>query len=110
MKRTMGLLTLVAVVGLVSSFAFAAAADATSKPAATKGVFVKVDGTNLVVTVEKVDTTIATDDKTTVTVDNAAAKLADLKAGMKVSVTMADGGKVAAKVEAKTAPAPKAKA
>ena len=108
MKRTMGLLTLVAVVGFVASFAMAD--TPASKPAATKGMFVKVDGTNLVLTVEKVETTIATDDKTTVTVDGAAVKLADLKVGMRVAVTLADGGKVAAKVEAKTAPAPKAKA
>jgi hypothetical protein len=102
----MGLLALVAVVGVVSAFAFAA--DPATKPAGTEGVFVKVVGAKLVMTVKDKEATILTDDKTVVTLDGKDAKLADLKAGMTLVVTMTDAAApTAAKVEAKTAVAAK---
>jgi len=60
------------------------------------GKIVKVEGTNVVVGTRQEDgttkeTTVATDDKTEITVDRKAAKLADLKADMMVSVTPATG-------------------
>ncbi len=60
------------------------------------GTVVKVDGTNLVIKQmvrggEAKEITVATDDKTKVTLDGKDAKLADLKAGMRVIVNPAEG-------------------
>lgn len=113
MKRTMGLLAVVAVLGVVSSFVLAA--DPTSKPVGTEGTFVKMDGANLVMTVKDKNTPFLTDDTTAVTVDGKeGTKLTDLKAGMKLVVTMNDGKPGAAvtvaKVVAKSPATPKAAA
>ena len=109
MKSVSKLLALMAVLSLIG---VAQAADKPAKkPAGLKGEVVKVDGTNLVIKAgtkgEVKEVTVATDDKTEVTVDGAAGKLADLKPGMKVGVTPETG--TATKVVAAT-PKPKPKA
>jgi len=100
MKAAM-LLALVAVLGMVG---FCVAEDA---PKCLAGTVVKVDGANVTVRVvdkEAVVATrevvVATDKKTAVTVDGAEAKVADLKAGMAVTVTPDTG--TAAKIVATT--------
>ena len=107
MKSVLKLLCLVAVVGFVSSTVLAARNNAgTTKPDALHGKVLRVDGANLVVNVkeskEAVPTpvSIATDDKTVITLDGAAAKLADLKEGMRVNVTPKTG--TATNIEAST--------
>jgi len=80
------------------------AADEKPADSPLKGKVVKVDGTNVVVSTEvggeKKEVTVATDDKTVVTVDGKDAKLADLKADMDVTITPATG--TATKIEATT--------
>jgi hypothetical protein len=101
--RTMSLLAALAVVGMVAGFALAAAPVAPAKASTLEGTFVKVDGAKLVLTVKDKETTVATTDKTTVTLDGKDAKLADLKAGVKLVVTLTDAtAPTAAKVEATT--------
>ena len=56
-----------------------------------QGKVVSVQDTNVVVKAAKKEVTVATDDKTTVTIDGNEAKVADLKAGMHVTVTPAEG-------------------
>ena len=106
MKLT-NLLAAVSVLGLVS-YVFAAD-EPTSKPKHHDGVMgklVKVDGTDIVLSVkhrgdtEAKEVTVKTDDKTVVTLDKQEAKLADLKADMWVYATPAEG--VATKVMAST--------
>jgi len=82
------LLAVFAVLGMVS---FCVAQDA---PKTLVGTVVKVDGANVTVKVadkEAVvptkEVVVATDEKTAVTVDGKEAKVADLKAGMAVTVT-----------------------
>jgi hypothetical protein len=81
-----------------------AKADKASKKA-LKGSVVKVDGTKLVISAGKKsdpkEVTVETDDKTVITVDGTAAKLADLKPGQKVTISPDSG--TATKIEA-TAP------
>jgi len=76
-----------------------------------KGSVVKVDGTKLVISAGKKsdpkEVTVETDDKTVITVDGAAAKLADLKPGQKVTISP-DAG-TATKIEAAAPKAKKAK-
>jgi len=62
-----------------------------TKPATLRGKVVKVEGTNVVVKTYVKEVTVATDDKTKVTIDGKEAKVADLKAGMHVVVTPAEG-------------------
>jgi len=100
------------VLALVGILGLAAAAwaegEATSKPAPHKGLrgkVVKVDGANVVVKTwaregEGKEVTVATDDKTVVTIDEKEAKVADLKADMTVLVTPAEG--TATKIVART--------
>ena len=68
--------------------------------ATLQGKVVNVEGTNVVVKAAKKEVTVATDDKTTVTIDGNAAKVADLKAGMHVVVTPAEG--IATEIKAKS--------
>lgn len=96
MKRTMMLLGIVAVVGLVAGTVLSQEAA----PAPLKGTVVKVDAPKVVVKVGDKEVTVTTDDKTAVVVDGKEAKLADLKAGMPVAVTPAEG--TAAKIAATT--------
>jgi len=117
MKNWTKVLAALAIVGMVS-FSTVRAEDpkpATPKPAkadkAAKGLrgkVVKIDGTNLVVTTGKkgqeTEKTIATDDKTVVTIEGKDGKLADLKAGQVVRITPDTG--TATKIEV---PMPKAK-
>ena len=73
--------------------------ETTTKPAPHRGLrgkVVKVDGANVVVKTwaregEGKEVTVATDDKTVVTIDEKEAKVADLKADMTVLVTPAEG-------------------
>ncbi len=71
-----------------------------------RGTVVKVDGTNVVVKTmaarggEAKEVTVATDDKTVVTLDGKEAKLADLKADVYVSVIPVEG--TATKITATT--------
>lgn len=76
-----------------------------------KGSVVKVDGTKLVISAGKKsdpkEVTVETDDKTVITVDGTAAKLADLKPGQKVTISPDTG--TATKIEATAPKAKKAK-
>jgi hypothetical protein len=109
-------------VAVMTSAAVPAAMAADDKPAAPakaekaakkplKGSVVKVDGTKLVISAGKKsdpkEVTIETDDKTVITVDGTAAKLADLKAGQKVTISPESG--TATKIEATAPKAKKAK-
>ncbi len=93
MKAAM-LLALVAVLGMVG---FCVAEDA---PKCLAGTVVKVDGANVTVKVADKEVVVVTDEKTAVTVDGKEAKVADLKAGMAVTVTPDTG--TAAKIVATT--------
>ncbi len=75
------LLAVFAVVGMVS---FCVAQDV---PKSLEGTVVKVDGANVTVKAAEKEVVVATDDKTVVTVDGEEAKVADLKAGMAVTIT-----------------------
>ena len=95
------LLAMVAILGLAG---FAMAARGNKAPTTgLHGKVVSVDTTAKTVIVKPKtgdNVTVTTDATTTVTLDGAAAALADLKAGMVVTVTPATG--VAAKIIAKT--------
>jgi hypothetical protein len=87
--------------------------DKPAKPAKAKkdqikGSVVKVDGSTVVISAgkktEAKEVTIATDEKTVVTIEGKAAKLADLKPGQKVTITPETGTALTIEV-----PAPKAK-
>ena len=101
------LLALAVVLGMVG-VAVAAEGDAPKKtrPPGIMGKIVKIDGTNIVIAKrtrgsdQTTEVTVATDDKTVVTLDRKEAKLADLKADMFVFVTPETG--TAAKVSAMT--------
>jgi ABC-type enterochelin transport system substrate-binding protein len=75
------LLAVFAVLGMVS---FCVAQDA---PKCLTGTVVKVDGANVTVKAAEKEVVVATNDKTVVTIDGKEAKVADLKAGMAVTVT-----------------------
>jgi len=66
-----------------------------AKKAGLKGSVVKVDGTNLVISAGKKndakEVTVATDDKTVVTIEGKPAKVSDLKPGQKVLITPETG-------------------
>jgi hypothetical protein len=79
------LLAVFAVLGMVS---FCVAQDA---PKSLAGTVVKVDGANVTVKAADKEVVVATDENTAVTVDGKAAKVADLKAGMAVTVTPETG-------------------
>jgi hypothetical protein len=108
MKLVMSLLALVAVAGFLAGTVLAA--DAV-KPATWEGVFVKLDGAKVVMTVMGKDKSVLTTDKTVVTLDGKPAKLADLKAGALLTVTLVVGkGEIptADSIMAKTPDLPKA--
>jgi hypothetical protein len=100
-------MSLLMIAVLVAGISVAAIAQDAPKADNLRGRVVKVDGTNLTISVKQKDSTdrkevvVKTDDKTTVTIDDKEAKLADLKADMRVTITPADG--VATKIVAKTA-------
>jgi hypothetical protein len=98
--KTVKLLAMVAVVGLFT-YALVAADDA-PKPERAKGlrgVVVKVDGANVTIKkmakeeADRVEVVVLTDDKTKVTIEDKDAKVADLKADMRVLITPEDAGK-----------------
>ncbi len=116
MNKAVALIALVGIVALVAGLAVAADREAPT----TTGTVVKIDGKNLILKVAYVERatgkeatkeqTIATTDKTAVTLDGKDAKLADLKEGMTAVVTYAmpekpmPGASLSvAKVEAKSA-------
>jgi hypothetical protein len=98
-----------------SAYAAEAAAEAPKKAGRTKGLrgkIVKVEDGKITVktmargTTESKEVTVATDDKTVVTLDKKEAKVADLKVDMYVHVTPAEG--TATKISAMTkAPEPR---
>lgn len=112
MKSLSKLFALLAVVALAS---FSHAADKPAKgekgakPQGVRGEVVKVEGSNLVIKAGKKadakEVTIATDDKTVVTIDGQPGKLADIKAGNKVMVTPETGTAVKVVVMTGAAPA-----
>ena len=139
MKHGMMLLAVVAVVGLACSAGFAqvqlnpapgpqgpgagAAPKAPPAPLTAKGTIAKVDGDKVTMKVAgrldkdgkptEIEVTYVTDAKTDVTVDDKAAKVADLKADQTATVTYTIGGGApgakpvltATKIEAKSAAA-----
>jgi prolyl oligopeptidase PreP (S9A serine peptidase family) len=99
--KTSRILLAAAVVLFVASLAMCQA----SRPAGVMGSIVKVDGSNIVVSVrqrgaEATEKTVATDSKTEFVVDAEAGKLADLKPEMRVVITPETG--TAVKVVAHT--------
>jgi hypothetical protein len=109
MKLCTKLFAVLAIVAMVS--AVNAADDKGAPPAKTttlKGKVVKVDGKSVVVSTGKKsapkEVTVATDDKTVVTIEGKDAKLSDLQPGQKVVITPDTG--TATKIEV---PTPKAK-
>ena len=101
------MLAVACIIGLVG-YVIAADAPAT-KPAHVKklrGQITKIDGASITVktharkNAESKEVVVVTDDKTVVTIDKVAAKVADLKVDMYVTVTPAEG--TAEKIEAST--------
>src|SRR5437016_14004402 len=97
MKLVLGLLVAFGVMGFAAR-AYAADPPAPDKKADEKkaknvrGEVVKVDGTKVTLkTKDNKEVVVTTDDKTEVTIEGNAAKLADLKPGQKVVVTPAEG-------------------
>src|SRR5215212_1639317 len=76
------------------------------KPKNVRGEVVKVEGNKVTIKVKDKEVVIATDDKTQVTIEGTAAKVADLKAGQKVVVTPAEGTAVKIQVPKPKAPKP----
>jgi hypothetical protein len=136
MKHGMMVLAVVAVVGLAFSAGFAqqlnpgpgpgvgAAPPAPPAPLTAKGTISKVDGDKVTMKVAgrldkdgkptEIEVTYVTDAKTEVTLDDKAAKVADLKADQTATVTYTFGGApgakpvlTASKIEAKSAAAAK---
>jgi|GEM_PF-2455400 len=94
----MKLANVLAAVVILSFAGSVLAQTATTRPArGLRGTIVKVDGTNVVVKTmarggaEGQEVTVATDDKTAVTIEGKEAKVADLKADLFVNVTPAEG-------------------
>ena len=106
------LLAMAAVVGLVSYALVAAEGDAPKRerPKGLRGVVVKVDGANLVIKkmareeADRVEVTVLTNADTKVTIEDKDAKVADLKADMRVLITPEDAGKEKAAVTIKVMP------
>jgi len=103
------LLAIAAALAVAGSAYAEDAADAPKKGGRQKGLrgkVVKVDGSNVVITThargekEAKEVTVATDEKTVVTIDKKEAKVADLKADMFVHVSPAEG--TATKISAMT--------
>jgi hypothetical protein len=89
--RSAALLLLVgAIVGVMVAQVVGQGAEP-AKPATLHGKVVKVEGASVVVKTYLKEVTVATDDKTVVTLDGKEAKVADLQAGMYVVVTPAEG-------------------
>lgn len=89
--KLMSKLMIVLAIGGIAMVAQAKDKAAPKTDAPLKGKVVKVDGVNVTVAVGKKEVVVVTDDKTVVTVDGKDAKVADLKADMKVVVTPATG-------------------
>lgn len=106
LAQVFAVLVVMALVGVVSGKEAGAAKKAPTK---INGVVVKVEGTNLVIKQGKEgkEVTVATDEKTEVVIKGQAGKLADLKEGMKVSVSPVTG--TAKKIQVFTPKAPKQK-
>jgi hypothetical protein len=120
MKSWTKWMALLAIAAMTSAMRAMAADDKPAKPGKTekaakkagiKGTIVKVDGMKLIVSTgkktEAKEVTIETTDKTVVTVEGQAAKLADLKPGQKVVISPDTGA--AEKIEVAAAKTKKAK-
>ena len=96
MKLVFALLVSLGVMGFVSR-AYAADPPAPEKKADDKkaknvrGEVVKVEGNKVTIKAKDKEIVITTDDKTQVTIEGTAGKVADLKVGQKVVVTPAEG-------------------
>ena len=103
MKHTVVMLAMLALLGL--PLGILKAQEEKPAPKTLEGTVVKVDDKG-VVTVKsgEKEINVATDKNTVVTIDGEKAKVADLKAGMTVVVTPAEG--IATKIEAKSPPEP----
>lgn len=108
MKTWTRLFAVLAIVAMVGVAANTNAADKPAKKGGLKGSVVKVDGGKLTITSGKKgaekEVVVETSDKTVVTIEGKEAKLADLKAGQRVTISPETG--VAEKIEV---PTPKAK-
>jgi hypothetical protein len=108
MKLVQNVVVALVVLGLAASLYAANAAKKAEKKDTLTGVVVKVDGANVVVKArvagEVKEITVATDAKTTVTIDGKESKVSALAEKMTIKVSPAKG--TATKIEAKT---PKAK-
>lgn len=111
MRFVLGFVVAIAIMGFVTRSYAADPAPAPEKKADEKkaknvrGEVVKVDGNKVTIKTKDKEIVVTTDDKTEVSIEGSAAKLADLKAGQKVVVTPAEG--TATKI---AVPKPKAKA
>jgi len=96
MKIVFALLLSLAMLGF-ATHAFAADPPAAQKKADEKkaknvrGEVVKIDGSKVTIKAKDKEIVVTTDDKTQVTIEGNAGKLADLKVGQKVVVTPAEG-------------------
>jgi hypothetical protein len=116
--KTVKLLAMVAVVGLVSYALVAAEGDAPKRPAGLRGVITAVAGADGILTIKKmakeeadrVEVKVLTNADTKVTIEDKDAKVADLKADMRVLITPEDAGKDKAAVTIKVMPPRKPKA
>ena len=101
MSKVAVVLAVVTAMGLVVSIAVA---QEKAEPSTLTGTVVSVTGNNVVVKTGEGEAaknvTVVTDENTVVTIDGKEAAVADLKAGMEVIVTPAEG--TATKIEAKT--------
>jgi len=105
-----GFAKFLAVLAIVGFVGVVGAADKPAKegkkPMGVMGEVVAVDGTNLKIKTKDGEVTVATDANTAVSIEGAAGKLADLKAGQKVRISPATG--TATKIEVPAAKKPKA--
>jgi hypothetical protein len=120
MKVWMKLMAVLAIVVMTAAVPARAADDKPATPArkvkagkkaGLKGTVVKVDGSKLIISAgkkaEAKEVTVETTDKTVITVEGQAAKLADLKPGQKVVISPETG--TAEKIDVPTPKAKKAK-
>src|SRR3954469_5276451 len=96
MKFVLGLLVAIGVMGFVTR-SYAADPPAADKKADDKkaknirGEVVKIEGNKVTIKNKDKEIVVVTDDKTQVTIEGNAGKVADLKVGQKVVVTPAEG-------------------
>ncbi|HUO10749.1 MAG TPA: hypothetical protein VM008_20780 [Phycisphaerae bacterium] len=92
----------------------AGVAEAAKSAKPLSGTIAKIDGANITVTPRAkkgstetpADVTVATDDKTTVTIKGETKAVSDLKVGDKVRITLGEDGKTATAIISGKAPKP----